>query len=463
MAVRELDTCASRRDYEKLAFNGYHTRDIPPPDPLITETGPGTPMGEYFRRFWIPVCLSEELTDLPKAVRILSEDLVAFRDRSGRVGVLHRHCSHRGTSLEYGIVSERGIRCCYHGWLFDVDGTVLETPGEPPDSRLKDSLYHGAYPAFEMHGLVHAYMGPPELKPHRPRPDFFDMPGVEFAPFAIPYANNWLNSHENNMDPVHSVFLHERYALHFEHRAFAVLPNLKWRITGDGDGMIYTSVRRLDEDWIWPRILHCRMPFESYVPSVWDLPRPTYYQPGFYLRRMVPVDDRNAIFFGWRAHGTDRFIGGDPAENGWNLIDMAGQVEKPTYEEKQREAGDWEAQGSVWYGASRPDIEHPGATDGGVMMMRRALRNIVEGNVPAAWPTPEGDDGGEPEPTKILSQDSVLNVRERPDADEDWALLGEVGDRITDVVIEGSERFAGPERDAWIVERIRRIEAEHRG
>ena len=129
MAVQELDTYTSRRDHEKLVFNGYHTRDVPPPDPLITETGPGTPMGEYFRRFWIPVCLSEELTDLPKAVRILSEDLVAFRDKSGRVGVLHRHCSHRGTSLEYGIVSERGIRCCYHGWLFDVDGAVLENPG----------------------------------------------------------------------------------------------------------------------------------------------------------------------------------------------------------------------------------------------------------------------------------------------------------------------------------------------
>ena len=205
------------------------------------------------------------------------------------------------------------------------------------------------------------------------------------------------------------------------------------------------------------------MPFESYVPSVWDLQRPTYYQPGFYLRRMVPVDDRNSIFFGWRAHGTDRFEGGDPGENGWNLIDMGGQVEKPTYEEKQREAGDWEAQGSVWYGVPRPDIEHPGATDGGVMMMRRGLRNIVEGNVPAAWPKPEGSDGDKPVPTKILSQDSVLNIKERPDPDEDWELLGTVGEKITEVVIEGSGKFVGPERDDWIIERIKKIEAEYRG
>ena len=94
MAVREIDT--SRREYEKLAFNGYYTRDIPPPDPLLTEVGPGTPMGEYFRRFWVPVWLSEQLDDLPKAIRILGEDLVAFRDcllytsPSPRDGLLYR-------------------------------------------------------------------------------------------------------------------------------------------------------------------------------------------------------------------------------------------------------------------------------------------------------------------------------------------------------------------------------------
>ena len=121
-------------------FGGYHLRDVPPEDAELTHTSPGTPCGEYMRRFWQPVCLSQELTDLPLAIRIMGEELVAFRDNSGTIGVLHRHCSHRGTSLEYGIVSEHGIRCCYHGWLFDTDGTILETPGEPPDSRLRESL-----------------------------------------------------------------------------------------------------------------------------------------------------------------------------------------------------------------------------------------------------------------------------------------------------------------------------------
>ena len=114
-------------------YAGYHKAGIPVEDVELTHTDPGTPMGELLRKFWQPVCLAEELTELPKAIRIMGEDLVAFRDRSGRVGVLHRHCSHGGTSLEYGIVLERGIRCCYHGWLFDVDGAILEIPGEQLD------------------------------------------------------------------------------------------------------------------------------------------------------------------------------------------------------------------------------------------------------------------------------------------------------------------------------------------
>ena len=108
--------------------------------------GPDTRCGEYLRRFWQPICFSDELKDLPYRVKILSEELVVFRDRSGTVGLLELHCPHRGASLEYGLVSANGIRCCYHGWLFAADGTILETPGEPAHSTLKDRLCHGAYP-----------------------------------------------------------------------------------------------------------------------------------------------------------------------------------------------------------------------------------------------------------------------------------------------------------------------------
>ena len=124
---------------KQMRYGAYHKTRVPDYDPELAETGPGTPMGEYLRKSWQPVCLSEELTDVPKAIRIMVEDLVAFRDRSGRIGVLQRHCSHRGTSLEYGIIQPKGIRCCYHGWVYDVDGTILEMPVEPKDSRIYDT------------------------------------------------------------------------------------------------------------------------------------------------------------------------------------------------------------------------------------------------------------------------------------------------------------------------------------
>ena len=119
-----------------IPYGGYLHSEVPVEDTELTHVGPGTPGGEWFRRFWQPVALSSELKDLPKAIRILGEDLVIFRDRSGQVGLLELHCSHRGTSLEFGQVEEHGIRCCYHAWCFDVDGTILDTPGEPPDLSL---------------------------------------------------------------------------------------------------------------------------------------------------------------------------------------------------------------------------------------------------------------------------------------------------------------------------------------
>ena len=119
-------------------FDGYRRREVPPPDPELTRVGPGAPCGEYLRRFWQPVAFARDLASAPLRARILGEELVVFRDRGGCVGVLHLHCAHRGTSVEFGIPLERGIRCCYHGWVYDVDGRCLETPREPVGSRLKE-------------------------------------------------------------------------------------------------------------------------------------------------------------------------------------------------------------------------------------------------------------------------------------------------------------------------------------
>ena len=193
------------------------------------------------------------------------------------------------------------------------------------------------------------------------------------------------------------------------------------------------------------------------------MPKPTYFHPAIYMRQHIPVDDRRSILFGWRAYGTDRTKGPDHTQNGWNLTDIDGQTERPSYEAAQRKAGDFEAQGSIWYGVARPDIEHRGTTDAGVVMMRRLLREILEGDVPTAWPKPAGSNGDKPKAQNILAQDSVINVNRRADADEDWDLLTKAGEEITEVVIEGSDRFDDDERVDWIVARIKEIEAKYRG
>lgn len=176
---------------------------------LVTQTNPGTPGGAFMRRYWHPVALSAELPPggAPIARRILGEDLVLFRDESGRVGLLGLLCAHRCTDLSYGRVENGGLRCLYHGWLYDVAGRVLEMPAEPPESTYKDKVRHTAYPCVERGDLIFAYFGtdaPPEL----PNYEFFDYPS-EHRIYARSFLNcNWLQSMEGEMDPAHLSYLH---------------------------------------------------------------------------------------------------------------------------------------------------------------------------------------------------------------------------------------------------------------
>ena len=127
--------------------------------------GPGTPAGEWFRRYWMVAGTSRDLYDIPQAVRLLGEDLVLFRDSNGKIGLVGQNCPHRGTSLEYGEIEDGGIRCPYHGWLFNIHGQCLEMPGEPKDSKFTAKVKHLAYPVKELGGLIFAYMGPDQDNP----------------------------------------------------------------------------------------------------------------------------------------------------------------------------------------------------------------------------------------------------------------------------------------------------------
>jgi len=174
----------------------------------LTQVGPGTPGGELLRRYWHPIAGLHQLTDdAPTAhVRLLGEDLVLFRDKSANVGLLADHCSHRGASLLYGRVEERGIACAYHGWLYDTEGKCLETPAEPADSLFHLTVRQRAYPVEKLLGLYWAYLGPTPVPPIR-RLDIALYP-VE-AVMEMSFEASWVQVVENNMDGTHIGILHQ--------------------------------------------------------------------------------------------------------------------------------------------------------------------------------------------------------------------------------------------------------------
>jgi 5,5'-dehydrodivanillate O-demethylase len=179
----------------------------------LTRVGPGTPAGELLRRYWLPFMAAQELThERPtKFIRLLGEDLVAFHDRSGRVGLLSEHCPHRGCSLLYGRPEARGIACAYHGWLFDTGGNCLETPAEPAGSQFHRTVTHTAYPVQKFVGLYWAYLGP-EPAPVIPRYDVWVRTDGRRRIVVHPRLDcNWFQAMENSADPVHADVLHHEF------------------------------------------------------------------------------------------------------------------------------------------------------------------------------------------------------------------------------------------------------------
>jgi len=200
-------------------------RQTPAPDYELTCVEPGSPMGELLRRYWQPVCASNELRDLPRKEKLLCEEIVVFRDKKGRVGALDPHCAHRGTSLEWGRVEEDGLRCCYHGWLYDTQGQCIDMPCETEEFRNAMEVWQPAYPATEYGGLVFVYMGPPGTEPLLPRFDVIDpawnsqergedvvLRGMRlWGDYAVGMVKdcNWLQHYENIVDPYHLLMLHQ--------------------------------------------------------------------------------------------------------------------------------------------------------------------------------------------------------------------------------------------------------------
>jgi phthalate 4,5-dioxygenase oxygenase subunit len=264
---------------------------------LLTHTNRGTPGGELLRRYWQPVALAEELPPggAPIPVRLLGEDLVLFRDDQGRPGLLGLHCSHRGTDLSYGRVEDGGLRCPYHGWLYDVQGSCLEQPGEPAGSIFRDKIRHLAYPCQEVAEVLFAYLGPGE-PPLLPAYELLLAPQMhQFRPIKNLIECNYLQGNEGNLDPSHTSYLHRLDLSAREQRRVPgtgvahdalytsdLAPLIETEVTAFGL-RIYT-LRRVSADDTYLRISNLIMPNACAIPG-------NTGADGYQIDWHVPIDD----------------------------------------------------------------------------------------------------------------------------------------------------------------------------
>jgi phenylpropionate dioxygenase-like ring-hydroxylating dioxygenase large terminal subunit len=346
---------------------------IPEPDPVLTRVGPGTPCGELMRRYWQPVCLSADLKDLPRRVRIVGEDLVAFRDGEGKVGLLFFRCSHRATSLEYGRVEKRGLRCCYHGWLYDVEGRVLEMPLEPAGNPFLKQIQHPCYPVREFGGLVFAYMGPMEKMPEFPVYDVWQNAGGQLKARMGPRVGgpvncNWLQAEENLMDALHTFWLHTLHSgPQFPSQVYGVDPDaLQYEETDMG--MRFVLTRKLENGKRWDLIWEMIMPLNVHLVYT-DEPKTERVRAVTYC---VPIDDTHQLgaSIRWTPEGESETL------SGREQLAPAGR-KNATYEYAQRHPDDKEAvegQGSI----ALHGLEHLVTSDKGVMMYRNILRKAID-------------------------------------------------------------------------------------
>ena len=421
-------------------FSGYGINSPIREDEELTHVGPETPCGEYMRRFWQPVAMSSQLDNHPTPIRILGEELVVFRDRSGDIGLLHKHCAHRGASLEFARLEEHGLRCCYHGWHFDIDGTILETPGEPEDSKIRHKVCQGAYPVREVKRLIFAYFGPPNEIPEFPHYDSIDLPNHELLPYSIHSPSNWLQESENSMDPHHSVFLHARHAgtqfAGLEH--FAELPVVAYH--NRSEGFVYSHARRINDlimmrfhDHLTPNMAQNGAMFQN-------LAKPKAFGRMALTKWVVPIDDTNSRKFGWR-HFNDKDEGlrqGTREDVGWEKVDIYGQTAHRSHEERRSNPGDWEA-----WSSQRPITVHQreylGTTDEGVSMLRsklkRDIRAVAKGKqIKRPEGTPE-------DPIRTYAGDTILRIPK--DNQDDTTLIDRVQREVYEIYKSGDKYVAG--------------------
>jgi phthalate 4,5-dioxygenase len=298
---------------------------------LLAKTGPGTAMGNLLRRYWVAALLSRELPEpagSPLRVRLLGEDLIAFRDSSGRVGLLGEHCAHRGASLYFGKNAENGIRCLYHGWKYDRDGNCIDMPNEPPQTQFCERIKHKAYPCVERNGVVWTYMGPGEMMPPLPELEWLTVPESHVHVSKCIRECHWTQGMEGDLDSVHLGILHQDI---FKKRASALGHNSAAWIIGDltpteeiiehPAGIMNATYRDVEGDRRYWKVGQWYLPWFTQVPGfVGDGPLGGH--------AWIPIDDERCWVFAFSYHPTrpltERELGGKSEVSAFHAETMPG-------------------------------------------------------------------------------------------------------------------------------------------
>ena len=384
----------------------------------LTQVGPGTPMGELMRRYWHPVAAAGELDDRPtKAVKILGEELVLYRDKSGTLGLIERFCPHRRVDLSYGIPEENGLRCMYHGWMMDETGQCIEQPFEEtvhPDGRFKEKVKIAGYPVQELGGLVFAYLGPAPA-PLLPNYDILaQRKGVLREAFIAEVPCNWLQCMENSVDPVHLEWLHGVYGAHrarLEGRRDAVAESLA----------AYDRHKEIGFDEFERGIIKRRVYGNTDKNSPkWSVGHPLLFpnilQQGgggrYFFQYRVPMDDTHT----WHVEITSYWFPDDvdvPEQESVPYTNIALRNPDGTWRSDDTLAQDhaaWILQGSVMDRTA----ERLGESDRGLILYRKMLDEQA-----AAV-----EDGAEPlNVIRDPAQNAIIHVPQ-----EGWGALGRTSD-----------------------------------
>ncbi len=267
---------------------------------LLCRVGPGTPMGTLMRRYWIPAGLGAELPEpdgAPLRVKLLGEELIAFRTTSGGVGLLQSACPHRGASMFFGRNEEDGLRCVYHGWKFDTSGACVDMPNEPAESNFKHKIKATAYPCVERGGLIWAYMGPDMPPPPLPDLEANMLPDGEWSLNVFTRDCNYMQALEGDIDTSHVGFLHSGYVdtSKVPPHTFAAYSlgekALRYEVTDTDAGVMYGAFRPAEEDsWYW-RVAQFLFPFYTMTPT-------GVLGMEVRARAWVPMDDSHTLAIG---------------------------------------------------------------------------------------------------------------------------------------------------------------------